>query len=297
MINKKFFLYELKRLWILILVISCLLLLFTYLMTFLSGGSIRPLTIITKGSNSWSSTSYGGLAQILQFGFYKGVGLFFFVIYVLISITTVFVVDREKGYISSWLTTPMSRTTIFVTKILVTIGGFLILCFWLVISQLLVFGITMKDFKESIDRILLSDLSFFMVCFLLFAVILIIAISVDKMSIYLLITIALCFWFYIAALLGDIAYSESAKNSPTLLKLKFFRYLSLFSLIRDALAVENSPFFYSFSSEVVERIEKFSDFKKIKLSDFVWQIPLSFILGNSLLVGAEFIFKNKNINV
>lgn len=274
MIKLKLLKFELKRIWILIVV----------LMVMIFG--IFCVNFTQQRMSTYSIRQGDGYSYFLGTGFmmnilyFKTLGMIFFGFYGIISAYLSITQEIDKGYIGSWLTLPISRTKILNTKLLASSIGFISLWVWSLIVQVITLSISTTDFKEYVVPWLLTNISFFGVIFVFFALSWLIAILV-KSNLMLVILIILLMVF-----VGLSLFSIGDQQN------KIFKYLTINSLFSNGLEFNK----IDGSCEKIGADICVGTLKNNNIN-FAWKIPTTIIISSTMIVGTSFIFKNKNFSI
>ncbi|WP_252320924.1 hypothetical protein [Spiroplasma endosymbiont of Lariophagus distinguendus] len=214
--------------------------------------------------------------------------LFFIPSFILLFIFGFILVNKlllkeiNKGYFSTWLTTPMSRQTTLNSKFFVILSSILILNISVLLTQLILFSSIYENFNSQMTlEISLYFLSLIFVSFLFSSITWIISCyfcNNQSLSISLISGILVIFvLFYI---LSDFISSIS----QNLENLKYFKYLTIVSFLKKL----------SFSSSRSLLSNQIQNFNSISL---VWQIPVELILTSGLFIFGNWLFCRKDLHL
>ncbi|ATZ16040.1 ABC-2 family transporter [Entomoplasma freundtii] len=271
MINRGLLKYSLKRIWILILV--CGLALAFALVAGISGSNS-----FADNRNNSSGITITGTAVDFREYFLHTFAPLIFIVYGL-TVTIILVMEEvNDGALESWLTTPLSRGQIFLTRTLSAIMGYLLIVVFNFLVQLILFGALLRDFKETFSVLVLTDLSLYMSGFLTLAITWILGTLFKNVLVGSLVISALMALFWIATLLSTFALTSNPDSS-----FKILRYFTIFSLVNDG-------FWYQEATNGLAKL------MPIKALDFAWQIPTMLVSGNVLLYGGYKIFNYQSFS-
>ncbi|ATZ16143.1 hypothetical protein JN01_0457 [Entomoplasma freundtii] len=283
MINGALFKAEFKRSWVVVLIFSILAI------GLAAFGLLTHWFYDQNDSNGFTTGTFVFLKVII---FHFGMPLLY-TIYGFVIISSTLLKDIDKGYLASWLTTPLSRYKIFFTKIFVFLLGFVIISACLVISQMIFYGINTYDFSKGVGRLLLSDLALIVFGFFWLGIMWIIAASLPNNWSVWTVLIGLTLWFIVAYILGqgETLFGEGKLGKT----LSYFRYFTILSLQKDSL---------SFVSEWVNGGDDgmwISMWRivipPIKAMDYAWQLPLMFVVGSACWSGSLLVLRNRSFNI
>lgn len=286
MINNRFLKIQLKRIWIPILVIGIIcggLIGIT-----LTGEYIKPYSYRVGDIGKESGGSYNNALNLTLY--YRTILFSFLLVYSLICLIMLLLVEQERGYVGSWLSSPMSRWTIFATKYLAMIIGLLIIQTFTLLLQLILIGALMQDFKEFVGYIFLSHLDILVGVFFIASLMWLLGSIFNRQWIPLLIIAVLLVWFTIATTLGEIGFKGNIKWMENMY------YFSLFSLIHTPFERYEGPH----DDQLIGALEytyQWGKILSIKKTDYVWQIPIMTVIGIGSFIGSQFILKNKNYSI
>lgn len=281
MINRRFLRIQLKRLWVPILIIGIIVGGFTGMA--MGAHYLTPYNELTSAGGRYHNN-----AMTLNV-YYRSILFGFLMSYSFIALIRLLLVEQERGYIASWLVTPMTRWTIFATKYLAMIIGLLIIDFFSILLQLILYGAMMEDFNQYVGYIFLSHLSVVVGVFFLASLMWLIGSCFIRQWVPILIIVILISWCGVASTLGTLG----AQSVPPIQWMKGMYNVSLFSLIHSPFERFSEP---NHDSNMASWIE-WGKILPIRAVDYAWQIPVMTILGVGCFIGSQFILKNKDYNV
>lgn len=283
MINNRFLRIQLKRIWIPILVIGLIAGGFTFIVIGLD--HLAPYVNSSSAGGSWSREHHNASFSLALY--YRAILFSFLLVYAFICLIMLLLTEQDRGYVWSWLTSPMSRWTIFATKYLTMVIGLLIIQVWILLLQLILYGATMQDFKANAGNIFLSNFDVLVGVFFLASLMWLIGACFNRQWIPLLIISVVLVWCGITTTLGEMGKSNNVGWMKTMY------YFSLFSLIHTPFEHFMEP---DFSGGDVNGVV-LGEILPIRAGDYCWQIPVMAILGVGSFIGSQYILKNKNYNV
>lgn len=241
------------------------------------------MTWIISPTGGWSGYSGIGAMPYLSSTFFGVPG--FILIFSFSLILNHILVSKEidKGYLASWLTTPMSRKTIFNSKLFVLIASILMLYFSMFIIQLIIFPLMFQDFSwQAFAYLLLYNCGLILLAILWAAINWFFIASINKSVVSLAVAAGVSVVFVLFQTMSLFAMV------PGLEFFKYFKYMTITSLL-------NSPFKFgpvpNHSSPVVGTEVAIAPLLQIKALDFAWQYPVMlllpyglFYLGNNFLI-------------
>lgn len=160
MINFKFVKTQFKNI-IIPMIIIIFFFFFVLLITSLFCDTFAPAKYIYHSKYGYGSQIRLSASQILSCTLY-GIPAFILIFtFGIILIRILLVKEIDRGYMASWLTTPMSRNTILNSKLFVILSSILILNITILLLQLIFFSAIQKDFnKEVLGNVVLTSFSF-----------------------------------------------------------------------------------------------------------------------------------------
>ncbi|ATZ16038.1 ABC-2 family transporter [Entomoplasma freundtii] len=286
MINKKFLVSQLKNLMFVILIIGILMGLVSLLG--LSSLSFSGYNRIEKSGSTVSTHLVPGGADLLKYGFFYTSAPILIVVYSLVSVINLFLKENSKGYLESWLTTTMSRATIYWTKFLAYVLGYLIIMFFTFIIQMIFYGALLTDFKLGIGRLLLTELALFLFLFMIIILIWFGATAFNRTSTTVIVVLTLFFFFIVMWVISEIG---SLTNNQIMIN---FKYATIFSLFNDCLIFQEG-------GEIVNKnpglIYEYGKLLPIQKMAFVWQLPTMLVIAITFTIPGLYIYKNRSFYI
>ncbi|MCL6428673.1 hypothetical protein LT335_00220 [Spiroplasma sp. JKS002669] len=215
-------------------------------------------------------TSYEGAIDLLHMiSFFGPLGEGLAVVFAIALTMKLISTEINRNYISSWLSLPMSRKTIFLTKLFtIFISSFIIVLFNLIIQLLIAVIKPYSDFAGAEVAILIK-LNFGLLLSFLFisSMIVLFAVFFNKISHVLTVSALVPAFFIVLFLLGDFANTFDVKF------LHYLKYLTFFSLFDNNQLIKNANL------------------------QFIWKFILLIFLTGTLFYGSFYLFKRKNLDV
>lgn len=269
MLNFKFLKTQMKNsIWI--------TLIFTFIFVFVSIFSMSFTKYFwnTEIVTEHSIVGYqGGLDFLQMITFFGPFGEILAVIFAISLVMKLINVEVNKGYMSSWLSLPMSRTSVFTTKICTFfISSFIIVLSNLLIEFLIVaFKVAFKQYPDftGYEVAVLIKLNFGLLLAFLFIVSVTVLFSVlfDKLSYAITLSAVVPVFFIVLFLLGNLAYVFNLSF------LRYFKYFTFFSLFQYKQLINN----YNLH--------------------FIWKFLLLLFFAGSMFFASFFLFKRKNLHI
>ena len=192
--------------------------------------------------------------------------------------------EIDKGYLASWLTTPMSRKTIFNSKLFVLLASILMLYLSMFIIQLIIFPLIFQDFSfQAFAYLLLYNCGLILLAILWAAINWFFIASINKTVISLSVAAGVSVVFVLFQTMSSFAMI------PGLEFFKYFKYMTITSLFNSPFKFGPVPSLHYPPTSVPE--VAIAPLLQIKALDFAWQYPVMlllpyglFYLGNNFLI-------------
>lgn len=175
--------------------------------------------------------------------------------------------EISKGYMSSWLSLPMSRSNVFLAKLYTVFIAALIAVLPNLLMEFLFVAIQgYSDFGGAEAWILIkANLGLLLMFFFLSAIAVTFSLLFNKTAYVIVVSVGIPAIFIVFSLLSQ---SWMLFNVPFLKNLKYITFLSLFD---------------------------FNQLRDNSNLNFIWKYFLLFGVGSALYVGSTYIFKYKNL--
>lgn len=289
MINWKYFKVQLKSSYLIILVFMGIFLLLS-LMTFVFFVDKTFIDYdLQKDSGSYHSiaakTGAWTVAPIVMFGL---VGWFTISVFAITLVIKTMQSEINNGNISSWLTLPMSRTTILLTKYLFFIVSVLMIVSFNFIIELIITKTTYTDFSGK-NALALFELNLgqLFLFFLVISIAAFFAIVLDKTSVYLLVVTAIFLWFFIFSAMNYLNFMMDTN------KYAFAKYLTVYSLTDLTTKFSGTTDLGNGVSHVSDNVTSINS----NNANTAWKFILLVLFTCGFSSGTWYFFKNKNLNV
>lgn len=286
-ISRPLFKSQFKRIWIFTLLISAIMV--AYVAIGVVDNHFYDYFVVEPNS----SGGHTGTFNFIRVTIFHSGGPALYTTYGFVMVLFLLVKDVEKGYLASWLTTPMSRNKIFFTKWSVFMTGFMLINAALIISQLALYGGIIQDFSKGIGRLLLSDLALIVFGFFWLNIMWFVGSIMPNNWSAVLVMSLLSAWFAIAAILGQGEFLFGP--GPTAKIFEKFRYLTILSLLNDACKFTTEGSWVWSDGGIIETPRVV--IPPIKAMDFAWQLPLMFVLGSGFATGSMFVLRHRSFNI
>lgn len=175
--------------------------------------------------------------------------------------------EISKGYMSYWLSLPMSRIAVLAAKVLTILLSTLIISLSNLLVELIIAFAKYPDFGGSEVWILIKlNFGLMLTFFFIASLAVFFSVLFDKTSVAITLSIVVLVIFIVIFILSSFVSKLDGLNF-----LEYFKYITFFSLF---------------------------DFNQLIVNDnlaFIWKFILLFVFGSSLFLGSGFIFKNKNL--
>lgn len=211
----------------------------------------------------------GALALLHMVTFFGPLGEALAVIFAIALTMKLISVEINRNYISSWLSLPMSRRSIFLTKIFtIFISSSIIVLFNLIIQLLVVAIKQYSDFAGAEAAVLIKlNLGLLLSFLFIGSVIVLFAVLFNKVSHVLTLSALVPAFFIILFLLGDLANTLNVKG------LHYLKYITFFSFFDYRQLIKNANL------------------------QFIWKFILLIFLSGSCFYGSFYLFKRKNLHI
>lgn len=178
-------------------------------------------------------------------------------------------IEINRNYISSWLSLPMSRRSVFLTKLFtIFISSLIIILFNLIVQFLIVAIKQYSDFAGAEATVLIKlNLGLLLSFLFIGSVIVLFAVLFNKVSYVLTLSALIPTFFIVLFLLGDLANTFNVKG------LHYLKYLTFFSFFEYNQLIKNANL------------------------QFIWKFGLLIILTSSFFYGSFYLFKRKNLHI
>lgn len=289
MINWKYFKVQLKSSYLIILVFMGIFLLLN-LMTFVffADKAFVGYDLDTQSgfrSSSQSKMGAWSVAPIVMFGL---VGWLTISVFAITLVIKTMHSEINNGNISSWLTLPMSRTTILLTKYLFFIVSVLMIVSFNFIIELIITKATYTDFSGK-NALALFELNLgqLLLFFLVISIAAFFAIVLDKTSVYLLVVTAVFLWFFIFSTMNYLNFMMDTN------KYAFAKYLTIYSLTDLTTKFSGTTNLGNGVSHVSDNVTSINSDN----ANTAWKFILLALFTCGFSSGTWYFFKNKNLNV
>ena len=296
MINWKYLKIQLKSSYLIILIFMMFFLLLN-LITFVffaekafASYNLHHDYVYPGGHGSSSSSRNGAwsVAPIVMFGL---VGWLTISVFAITLVIKTMKSEINNGNISSWLTLPMSRTTILLTKYLFFIFSVLMIVSFNFILELIITKATYTDFSGknalALFELNLGQLFLFL---LMISIASFFALIIEKTSVYLLVMAVIFLWFFIFSAMSYMNFMMDTN------KYAFAKYLTIYSL--TDLTTKSSELPSINLGEGWSRV--YDDHVTVINSNdanIAWKFILLILFTSGFSSGTWYFFKNKNLNV
>lgn len=212
--------------------------------------------------------SFAGAISLLgEVNYFGLVGEFLAVAFAVTLAIKLISVEISKGYMSSWLTLPITRTSYFLTKIIAIFIAILMVIVPNYLIQLIVGGIREKDFGGLEVWVLTKlNLGLFLAFFFVTSMTVFFATFFNRTSYAVTLGIIVPAIFIILFFL-----SSNIAEIFNLNFLSFLKYLTFFSLFDFKQLIDANNF------------------------QFIWKFIIFFILSFGIYIGTTYLFKRKNL--
>lgn len=285
MINFRFVKSQFKN--VTIPLIFFFLILCIILLPALTQNYLAPTTTWIIDEHGTSGSGSIGAMPYLTYSFFGIPGLILIFSFSLILNHILVSKEVDKGYLASWLTTPMSRKSILNSKLFVLLSSILILYVSAFMIQLIIFPIKFQDFKgQEFAYLFLYNFGLILLALLWSSINWFIIGSINKSVISLSVAATISVMFVLFKAMSLFA------AIPGIEYFKYFQYFTITSFF-------NSPFKFG-QIPPLNPIIGITEIKKAELLpinalDFAWQYPVMLIipfalfpLGNYFLVKKDF---------
>lgn len=291
MINFRFVRTQLKNL--IIPLIAFFVILLVLLIPALTQTYFAPAISIHKTPSSWSGSSQIGAGNILINVFFGIPGFVAIVAFSIIFIQILITKEVDRGYFASWLTMPMSRRTILNSKLFALLSAVLMAYGAIFLMQIIFFPIILKDFSALVfGNIILYNFALILLALVWTSINWFIMCSFNTGAKAISVAASISTFFIVSgilAMLGNLIDS--------LQFLKYFKYLTITSLLNSPFSFGPIPSFDDSSLPPNFSGTKSAVICGAKAKDFVWQLPVMFVLPFGFFTLGDFIFIKKDLHL
>ncbi|WP_368486554.1 ABC transporter permease [Spiroplasma sp. DGKH1] len=290
MINFKFVKAQFKS--VIIPIIILFILFVVLLIPALILNSFAPgITIDKSGSGGPESSGELGGAILLPSTLYGIPGFILMFAFGIVLIHILLVKETDRGYLASWLTTPMTRRTILNSKLFVILSSIMMVNIVMLILQLIFFAALYRDFHHQAQvDIVLASFSFLFLSFLWTAINWVIMGFFNKPGAALSVAIGVSTWFIICAILSQMSGIDAQFKF-----LKYFKYFTITSFFNLPFNFGDLPDVHDPSIPAGFHGTIYAEVKPIHALDFAWQMPVMIIVGAGGYYGGNLIVIHKDL--
>lgn len=219
---------------------------------------------------TWITLGISLIFAIITVYLFQGVGIIQYALGIMLIVplvTKLFIIENNRGYLSSLLSLPMSRTSIFLTKFLVIFIAIFSVSFINLIDAIIM---TFISFDLTITwlqvwALIKINLGLLLTFLLIMTIAIACSLAFDKSSIAITLSILIPAFFTITFWLSESSDRFDIKWW------KYFKYVTIFTLF------DNNKLF------IVENLE------------YIWKYAIAIIISGAISIGTLYYFNKKNL--